>query len=175
MAERIDGELADLRKTVDRVARAWHEAKHHQYEQDLFLDSAALNLHAFYSGLEGLFEHIAKTVDHSLPAGQSWHRQLLKQMADENALSRPAVISSDVAQRLDEYRRFRHLIRNVYAINLLPDRIQVLVDDLPELWTKIQDELLRFFSISARCWYGRYWRFGKACVGRRLGYFALSC
>jgi len=44
----------------------------------LYLDSAALNLHGFYSGLERLFELIARHVDGAIPSGETWHRDLLQ-------------------------------------------------------------------------------------------------
>ena len=59
-------------------------------EQDVYLDSVALNLHSFYSGLERLFE-IARHIDCSVPEGETWHRDLLDQMACEVADIRPAI------------------------------------------------------------------------------------
>jgi len=44
---------------------------------------------------------------------------------------RPAVISQDNALALDEFRRFRHLVRNVYTMNLLPDKMTGLMSALP--------------------------------------------
>ena len=41
-----------------------------------------------------------------------WHLLLLEQMTKEVPGIRPAVISTETGTRLDEYRRFRHVIRN---------------------------------------------------------------
>ena len=57
---------------------------------------------------------------------------------------RPAVISKSSVQALDEYRRFRHLVRNVYSIVLLPDRLGDLIAKLPEVWLQVQQELSAF-------------------------------
>jgi len=57
---------------------------------------------------------------------------------------RPAVISSEHAQALDEYRRFRHLVRNIYTNRLEPEKIASLVDALPGLWAGSRAELLAF-------------------------------
>jgi hypothetical protein len=54
---------------------------------------------------------------------------------------RPPVLSEQTAQALDELRRFRHLVRNIYAANLIPSRVRPLVDDLPALWHEIQREI----------------------------------
>lgn len=83
-------------------------------------------------------------MDRALPASETWHRDLLQQMAQDLEDIRPAVISEDNATALDEFRRFRHLVRNVYAINLAPDRMVGLMAALPELWSRLRAELLAF-------------------------------
>ena len=104
----------------------------------------ALNLHGFYSRLERLFELIARHVDRNLPAGETWHRDLLQQMARDVADVRPAVIGRESVSTLDELRRFRHLVRHVYTFNLVPEKMEVLVSTLPGLWSQVRAELLAF-------------------------------
>jgi hypothetical protein len=79
----------------------------------LYLDSVALNLHGFYTGIERLFELIARHIDESVPSDKNWHRSLLKQMTENYKNYRPAVISQSIFFELDEFRRFRHVVRNV--------------------------------------------------------------
>lgn len=144
VADRIQGELADLEVCVRKAERSWDLAKKASSNQDVYLDSVALNMHAFYSGLERLFELIARHVDGSSLQGVSWHRELLYRMADDVAGVRPAVISQDIAKELDQYRRFRHLVRNVYTMGLEPEKMSGLVEALPEIWPKIYAELKAF-------------------------------
>jgi len=113
-------------------------------DTELFLDSVALNLHGFYSGLERLFELIVRHLGGDLPSGPSWHEQLLVSMTEEVEDRRPAVVSAASAEHLDEYRRFRHLVRNVHATNLLPERVASLVEGLPGAWAQIRAELSVF-------------------------------
>jgi len=112
LAERIRGEMSDMERVVQRALQAWPQAQKRSEEQNVYLDSVALNLHSFYSGIERLFELIARYVDRALPAGETWHRDLLQQMARDMTDVRPAVIDNDSALTLDEFRRFRHLVRN---------------------------------------------------------------
>jgi hypothetical protein len=144
LVERIRGEIPDLERVTQRVLRAWPHACRSSDVQNVYLDSVALNLHSFYSGLERLFELIARHLDRTLPAGDIWHRDLLTQMSRDLAHVRPAVISEDTAHRLDEYRRFRHLVRNVYTVNLAPEKMAGLITALPMLWGDLQAELLAF-------------------------------
>ena len=144
LAGRIRRELADLERAVARAERAARAAKSEPADSQLYIDSASLNLHGFYTGLERTFQQIAEIVDESLPAGAEWHRALLEQMCIEFPGVRPAVLSSTTCQALDEFMRFRHVVRNVYAYNLNPDRVMQLVEDCARVFGQIKVELSHF-------------------------------
>ncbi|HVO84375.1 MAG TPA: antitoxin [Syntrophobacteria bacterium] len=144
LAERMKAEMADLEDAVTRAARAWARSDDAAVDKDIYLDSVALNLHGFYSGLERLFELIARHIDQVLPSGETWHRDLLARMCHDIADVRPAVVSEKSERQLDALRRFRHLVRNVYATNLVPEKLASLVDGLREHWPGLQAELLAF-------------------------------
>lgn len=143
LAQRIRDEVLDLDRSVARASAAWERGKV-SADQDYYLDAVALNLHGFYSGVERLFELTARHIDEAVPTGESWHQDLINQMAQEMPNVRPAMISADVAAGLDEYRRFRHLVRNVYATNLVPGKMQGLLERLPPLWSRLRAELNAF-------------------------------
>ena len=54
------------------------------------------------------------------------------------------MISADVAESLDEYRRFRHLVRHIYATNLVPNKMERLLERLLPLWNRLRAELTAF-------------------------------
>lgn len=143
LIERIHDELVDLDRAVQRAQISWGKAKLFSGE-DAFIDSAALNLQGFYTGLERIFEQIARGLDQRLPIGEDWHRKLLTQISQEMSDLRPAVISLNLVEGLDEFRKFRHVIRNIYSTNIDPNRMQKLFDLLPVLWPQLKRELLAF-------------------------------
>jgi hypothetical protein len=57
---------------------------------------------------------------------------------------RPAVISQTSAEGIDEFRRFRHLVRNAYAIDLVPEKMAGLMAALPAVWPGLRAELMAF-------------------------------
>jgi len=67
-------------------------------------------------------------------------------MSKEMPGGRPAVISDEVATKLDEFRRFRHLVRNLYTFDLDDQKIEPLVELLPEIWPLLRAELAAFAS-----------------------------
>ncbi|MGB5750797.1 MAG: hypothetical protein WBM69_27755 [Desulfobacterales bacterium] len=89
-----------LESVIDRIKEGWQRSK--RSGDDFYLDSVALNLHGFYSGLERIFELIASSVDSSKPDDKEWHKTLLYQMAQEVPQVRSAVISEKSRSRLDK-------------------------------------------------------------------------
>lgn len=124
LAGRIRVAMEDLERVVSRTEQL--AAKAQQTGDDGYWDGVALNLHGFYAGTEHVLEDIARTVDESVPNGAGWHQDLLQQMSAEVLTVRPPVLSRVTRNSLDEYRGFRHVVRNVYTFNLNPTRLAVL-------------------------------------------------
>ena len=139
LSGRISAEMADLARVVARCVRLFTKAQ--QSGDDDWLDGVALNLHAFYAGVESIFEEIARDLDDALPSGPEWHRSLLMQMAAELPGIRPPIISRNTRDCLDGYRGFRHVVRNVYTFNLRPARLRELVEELPACYAALAQDL----------------------------------
>jgi hypothetical protein len=146
LADRIHQELDELARVVSRAERAIFAAKQRLEDQDLFVDAAALNLHDFFGGLERIFQQIGTTVEGELPTGSDWHRQLMVQMQNDMPDLRPPVVSTEVIHTLDEFRRFRHVVRNIYAFEFDPKQIERLVNQMSDVFAQIRTELLVFAS-----------------------------
>jgi hypothetical protein len=144
LAQRIQLEFEEIERTQAAILRHWQAALAANADQDAYLNSVALNLHGWYSGIERIFELIATEIDGGPLGGEAWHSELLRQMTLDIPETRPPVIQQNTAVQLDEYRKFRHRIRNIYATSLDPVRVQPLVSGLPELWSGLKQDLLRF-------------------------------
>jgi hypothetical protein len=110
---------------------------------DVFVDASALNLHSFYTGLEQCFETIARELDGIVPSGRNWQAELLGQMASEVVGVRPPVLSAPTRVCLEDYRAFRHVVRNVYSFNLHPERVRDLVARLDDCAAMVVADLRR--------------------------------
>ena len=140
VSRRIQSDLADLVRTRDLVLRKWQKA----LTDEDYLGSVAFDLQSFYQGVERIFEEIAKLIDGAVPSGEKWHKMLLEQMTEEVPGIRPAVISLETKEAVDDLRRFRHIARNIYAFNLKPMKISSLVDRLPEATDRVCKDLSAF-------------------------------
>jgi hypothetical protein len=142
VAARIRAEFEELARVVERTETIW--AKADLSADDYAVDATALNLHAFYAGLERVFELIALRIDQTVPAGPRWHQELLLQMSAEMPDVRPAVLARNLVERLDRYRGFRHVVRNVYTYQLDPDQVALLVGSLPGVLDELRGQILAF-------------------------------
>ncbi len=142
LSSRILRELDHIKIVAKRAVQGFEAAK--QNQDDLYLDAVALNLHAFYSATERIFEKIAKDIEQSVPTGANWHRELMDQMVLEIAGIRPAVLSAELKEALEDYRGFRHVVRNVYTFHLNPDKLAVLIAGLSSVMDKLEMELTGF-------------------------------
>lgn len=147
LAARIDLGLAEADLLLPRIATLVERAAR---EDDFaVIDALALNLQGFYTGLEQLFEAIAREVDGTVPDGPNWHRDLLAQVAGSTGAGRPAVITLASFACLDSVRSFRHVVRNVYAYRLDPRRVTDLADDVLACYGAVRTELRDFGAMLA--------------------------
>ena len=130
VAGRIRRELEQIEGVVDRAQDIWDDVDPDR-PADHRVDAVALNLHGFYARLEWIFKAIATRVDQTVPEGGIWHQELLKQMIAELSSARPPVLSDEAWKKLDRYRGFRHVVRNVHAFELDPEQIDLLMKRLP--------------------------------------------
>jgi hypothetical protein len=94
---------------------------------------AGVALHAWYTGVETIFERVAREVDGTVPTGDRWHRALLSQMSAEVPWTRPRVIAPALGIELAALLAFRHFFRHAYAVAF----------DV----TRLSTELTRLFAV----------------------------
>lgn len=143
LAVRIRSEIHSIERVVGKAEHAALLIRQHPGE-DIYVDAAAHNLHDFYSALERLFLQIAKVVDRSVPEGERWHRELLEQMRLPMPPVRPPVLQARTVLQLDEYLRFRHVVRNVYSFHIDPQRVVQLVEQIRPLFVDVAEQLGQF-------------------------------
>lgn len=136
--------LADLEQVVDRSQRLLQ--KYQTTQDEDYIGTLALNLHGFYTGVERCFEEIARQLDETVPSGTDWHRRLLRQMSAELPNLRPPVVQVITRQAIDEYRSFRHVVRNVYTFDLQPNRVVALAEKLPDCFAALKRDVTAFVA-----------------------------
>jgi hypothetical protein len=57
---------------------------------------------------------------------------------------RPAVISTRTREALEDYRGFRHVVRNVYTFQFDAAKVRLLVKELLVVFAQVRAEMLAF-------------------------------
>lgn len=118
-----------IRSDLDAIARIYDELDHHPISAASSNDElivVAYHLHNLYNAFENIFINIASTFENSIDELERWHAQLLERMRLDVSPLRPAVIDTQAYDGLDELRRFRHLFRHAYSLNLDAERLQLV-------------------------------------------------
>jgi len=115
-------------------------------EDTFILRAVGSILHDFYVAAENIFETVAREIDEKLPAGEHWHRELLLRMTLDIPEVRPPVLSRETAGKLDEFRAFRHVFRNVYGFNLSPERMVDLLNKFSHTFNCLEKDVYTFIQ-----------------------------
>ena len=140
LAAEIASELANLSLLEEQSADA------PQGDDTFSLRARGSILHDFYSGIERVFVRIAEELNGGVPQGEQWHRQLVKDMSLEIPQVRPAVIDEELARSLGDFRRFRHVFRNVYGFALEDQRMRPLEARLPAVLAAFRRQVGEFLA-----------------------------
>lgn len=147
---RLISEMENIESLKEELRRkGWLEnqrrAKAALAKADSFvLRGLASVFHDFYTAVEKIMEIVAREIDEKMPAGNNWHRDLLRQMTLDVASVRPCLFSAATAEMLDEFRSFRHVFRNVYGFNLSAERLYSLLLRFPQTAGRVEEEVKAF-------------------------------
>jgi hypothetical protein len=132
-------------ETIDELYEDLGSPAINEKESQETLIIVAYRLHSLYTAFENIFRNIASVFENQLDK-EKWHQQLLVRMRLDLTPLRPAVIDDDAYERLDEMRRFRHVFRTMYGLDLDPLRLQVVLRRALELKSLYRDQIGRFLQ-----------------------------
>lgn len=141
LSERIQRDVA----LIDQLFTAYADllAQVEEHTPDLIQVTALASvLHSFYNGLESIFVKVARDIDHSVPTGDRWHRDLLEQMGEANAF-RNALFPSPLLTQIQDYLAFRHFYRHAYSFFLRWEELKELVLPLTAVWHETKQKLIQ--------------------------------
>jgi len=132
-------------ETIDRLYAALGSPELGESAPEESLIVVAYRLHSLYTALENIFRNIASAFENNLDVS-SWHRDLLQRMRLDLTPIRPAVIDAEAYEKLDEMRRFRHVFRTLYGVELDPLRLGLVLRKALELKPLYRVQIERFLE-----------------------------
>lgn len=121
--ELVRRELGNVEQSDARFARLKKLARERRIAADLYHEwshnaSLADGVAAIYTGLESILESIAAEIDRYAPRGDASHADLVDGMAVAVEGVRPAVLGASTRRLMHAARKFRHVVRHKYALEL---------------------------------------------------------
>ncbi|WP_448190192.1 ribonuclease toxin HepT-like protein [Azospirillum sp. sgz301742] len=110
-------DLDAARANVENAAARAETLRDAAMPSDARLDreyAVGLMLHNGYGAMESALERLIRAIDGDLPAGASFHAEIIRRAAYPVAGVRPAMIGAQTAARLQKLRSFRHALRHAY-------------------------------------------------------------
>ena len=105
-------------------------------------ESLALQLHNLYGAAERLLEIVADACENHVDAGAGYHTSLLRRMRVAVPGIRPAAVSGESMPLLDTLRRFRHVVRHAYSVEIDGRQLRIVMEDAralrPLLWRDVE-------------------------------------
>jgi len=145
LAAEIRADLAAIQTIFEQLDQTQRSIR--QQRPPSFQEKAAIGylLHNLYSAFENLFKNIAAVFGNEIGDRESWHAHLLRRMTLEIETVRPAVIGQQSYDVLDELRRFRHLFRYSYVLELDWERMGLVLRKVGSSFrNEYQEELNAF-------------------------------
>ncbi len=127
---RIEAEYEAIEKTITALPQ-----KPLSELSELELAGVAALLHNFYNGMENVLKQTFKANNIAIPAGSSWHRDLLL------AAGQNKILSESLITELSHFLAFRHFFSHAYSLDLSPDRMVPLVQKTFDIFQRFKSEL----------------------------------
>ena len=127
-------------ENIDRLIVEFPEKDKLPYLTFLELAGVATLLHNFYNGIENIIKICLTEENIRLPEGGSWHKDLLK-LAVSNK-----IITENTMFLLGEYLAFRHFFSHAYALDIYADKLEFLVENIRDVYTRFQNDISLFIK-----------------------------
>lgn len=135
----MEQELRYLRRVVGEVKQSIVRVRHPTMRN---IRLARNRLDDFYMSIERILESIISHFDKTVPSGREWHKELLEMTAKERPNLRPSVIDAELRERLEEFRKFRHM----FSGELKWEQVLELAKKVPEVFAFFDFALRIFFE-----------------------------
>jgi uncharacterized protein YutE (UPF0331/DUF86 family) len=140
----------DIQAQLDKIEQVYTQLEDraaHIDKGEGYVESAAYQLHNLYGAVEDLFKIVAAAFENNIADPAQWHTKLLQRMTLTIKGVRPALISKESAELLNELRAFRHLFRHAYLTRLKSHKVQENIEWARLLRSRLPDDVQTFLQL----------------------------
>lgn len=141
----FQADIGAQQQTIDRVfLMLQNRAQGLEPENIEKLESVACQIHNFYSAVEELLKLVAIYFENNINDSSQWHSLLLKRMMQPVTRVRPALLSWESYERLNNLRAFRYFFRHAYGVSLDFLQLEANLNKVIEVKPILDKEILQF-------------------------------
>lgn len=134
--------MADLKikieieiENIDRILNEIPSVEKLPRLSTLELAGVATLIQNFFNGIENIIKQIVLSKNISIPQGISWHKDLLNLASSQN------IICMSTQNKLGQYLAFRHFFTHAYALDLHPERMEPLVENISKVYDSFKEDI----------------------------------
>ncbi|MEM9807721.1 MAG: hypothetical protein AAF959_20845 [Cyanobacteria bacterium P01_D01_bin.56] len=147
--ERLAGLTAEIRgqwRLIERVSDRLQARIDEGLDTPGQLDSVAYQVHNLYCAIEDLLKLIANAFENRIGTSGEWHRVLLLRLSQPVEGIRPAFLSEDSFDLLNQLRSFRHMFRHAYGTDIKLRQLEPNIDNSLQVARLISGDIEQFLK-----------------------------
>lgn len=113
------------------------------------LVESAFYVGQIYTGFENIFKNIAKTFENDIEEDK-WHKSLLERMTLGIEDIRPALLSEESFNCLNELMAFRHFFRHAYEMEIDKEKFKIVASKVSVVKDLFKKEIGKFLGFLDR-------------------------
>ncbi|MDI6865087.1 hypothetical protein [Thermodesulfovibrio yellowstonii] len=150
MKERIAILKSEIERDTERLNRLFRRfsASYREFEKTgeySKMIESAFYINQIYTGFERIFTSIAKTFENTIE-DDYWHKSILERMNLKIEGLRPALISNQSFQYLNELRAFRHFFRHAYDVDIDREKFKIVAEKALKIKERYRSEINKFLK-----------------------------
>ena len=111
--------------------------------------AAGAFLAQFYMGVENIFKRLSAYHRVDLPTSERWHVELFERFCEPPHPPLPTLFDEDLAEALDPYRSFRHVVHHGYGFELAWSRMEVGITEVEPVFQHFRARALAYLRQQA--------------------------
>ncbi|MEO0735846.1 MAG: hypothetical protein AAFZ35_03445 [Cyanobacteria bacterium J06649_12] len=147
--ERLAGLTAEIKgqwRLIEKVSERLQTRVEEGLDTPAQLDSVAYQIHNLYCSIEDLLKLIANTFENRIGTTGEWHRILLLRLSQPVDGIRPAFLSDESFDLLNQLRSFRHMFRHAYGTDIQSRQLEPNIDIALQAFKLISQDIRHFLE-----------------------------
>lgn len=147
--ERLAGLTAEIKgqwRLIEKVSERLQARVEEGLDTPAQLDSVAYQIHNLYCAIEDLLKLVASAFENQVGSSGEWHRILLLRLSQPVDGIRPAFLSEESFDLLNQLRSFRHMFRHAYGTDIQPRQLEPNIDIALQAFKLISQDIRHFLE-----------------------------